>query len=203
MRFLLRLYPHSWRERYGDEFEALLDEHSVGPHATLDVLRGALDARLRGRTSPGAASAQKEMRMIFQRDELREEIQAILAAREEVGPEHEQHLVEVLLDRLEEVHGSAARVQRGDAHGLSMVSRCTRWLSALLFLWVLAGISSVAVGFPWSLGSTAPAQVFAASVVSGYALVLIVLVFACCLALAAWLTRRLTAEPPPGGYRFQ
>ena len=43
---LLRLYPARWRSRYGDEFEALLQERPLGPFDVADVLLGALDARL-------------------------------------------------------------------------------------------------------------------------------------------------------------
>lgn len=54
---LLRLYPARWRARYGDEFEALLEERPLGPFDVADILLGALDAqlRLRGR----AADIQK------------------------------------------------------------------------------------------------------------------------------------------------
>jgi hypothetical protein len=50
---LIRCYPASWRARYGDEFEALLDERPLGPFDVADILLGALDAqlRLRGRRS--------------------------------------------------------------------------------------------------------------------------------------------------------
>jgi len=44
---LLRCYPARWRARYGDEFEALLEERSLGPFDVADVLLGALDAQLR------------------------------------------------------------------------------------------------------------------------------------------------------------
>jgi hypothetical protein len=44
---LVRLYPQAWRERYGDEFAALLEERPPTPSDVLDTLRGALDAHLR------------------------------------------------------------------------------------------------------------------------------------------------------------
>jgi hypothetical protein len=44
---LLRLYPASWRARYGDEFEALLEERPLGPFDVADVLLSAFDAHLR------------------------------------------------------------------------------------------------------------------------------------------------------------
>jgi hypothetical protein len=44
---LIRCYPASWRARYGDEFEAILDERPLGPFDVVDILLGALDAQLR------------------------------------------------------------------------------------------------------------------------------------------------------------
>ena len=51
--FLIRFYPARWRARYGDEFEAILEERPLGPFDLADILLGALDAqlRLRGRMS--------------------------------------------------------------------------------------------------------------------------------------------------------
>jgi hypothetical protein len=47
VRRLLRLYPRSWRERYGDEFDALLADSRGGPRLLLDVARAAFDERIR------------------------------------------------------------------------------------------------------------------------------------------------------------
>ena len=44
---LIRCYPARWRARYGDEFEALLEERPLGPFDVADILLGALDAQLR------------------------------------------------------------------------------------------------------------------------------------------------------------
>jgi hypothetical protein len=49
LRIALRLYPRWWRDRYGAEYEALLDQHGVDAATLADVARGALDARLAGR----------------------------------------------------------------------------------------------------------------------------------------------------------
>jgi hypothetical protein len=46
MSRLVRLYPQAWRDRYGDEFIALLDERPPTPGDVLDTFRGALDAHL-------------------------------------------------------------------------------------------------------------------------------------------------------------
>ncbi len=43
---LVRAYPRSWRERYGDEVLAWVEEGGLGPARALNLLRGALDARL-------------------------------------------------------------------------------------------------------------------------------------------------------------
>jgi hypothetical protein len=46
MSGLLRLYPRPWRERYGEEFEALLADRPPTLRHRLDIVRGALDARV-------------------------------------------------------------------------------------------------------------------------------------------------------------
>ena len=53
MSAILRLYPRAWRERYGDELAALLEEHPSSLADQIDLIRGALDARLHPRV-PGA-----------------------------------------------------------------------------------------------------------------------------------------------------
>jgi hypothetical protein len=47
MRFALRLYPRVWRERYGDEFEALLEQTGLSLRDFANVFKGALDMQLR------------------------------------------------------------------------------------------------------------------------------------------------------------
>lgn len=44
---LLSLYPEAWRDRYGEEMSALLDQTPPSIAATLDLLRGALTAHRR------------------------------------------------------------------------------------------------------------------------------------------------------------
>jgi LPXTG-motif cell wall-anchored protein len=56
---LLRLYPVRWRARYGDEFESILLERTLGPFDVLDVALGALDAHLHLR-GLGAASEHRK-----------------------------------------------------------------------------------------------------------------------------------------------
>jgi hypothetical protein len=43
---LLAMYPAHWRQRYGEEFRAVLESRPLGPFDFADVLIGALDARL-------------------------------------------------------------------------------------------------------------------------------------------------------------
>ena len=45
-RLAARLYPRVWRERYGTEFEALLEDASLGWRDLPDVLRGALEMQI-------------------------------------------------------------------------------------------------------------------------------------------------------------
>jgi hypothetical protein len=45
-RWLVRLYPRDWRERYGEEFDALLQDGSGGFRAVVNVLRSALSERV-------------------------------------------------------------------------------------------------------------------------------------------------------------
>ncbi len=52
MSRLVRLYPAAWRDRYGEEFEALLAERPPSLSDRLDVVRGALDARLDPQVAP-------------------------------------------------------------------------------------------------------------------------------------------------------
>ncbi len=46
MRWLLRLYPRAWRERYEGEMLAILEQHRITPATVVDLLIGALDANL-------------------------------------------------------------------------------------------------------------------------------------------------------------
>jgi hypothetical protein len=54
---LLRLYPRAWRERYGDEFLALVGDRPVRLPQIIDIVSGAIDAHwssdIRAMTSRG------------------------------------------------------------------------------------------------------------------------------------------------------
>jgi hypothetical protein len=60
---LIRCYPARWRERYGDEFLAILEERPLGPFDVTDVLLGALDARLRSRRGRAASRSERRFSM--------------------------------------------------------------------------------------------------------------------------------------------
>jgi hypothetical protein len=44
---LLAMYPARWRQRYAEEFRAVLESRPLGPFDVADVVLGAVDARLR------------------------------------------------------------------------------------------------------------------------------------------------------------
>lgn len=52
MTSLVRLYPRAWRERYEAEFLGILEARPPSPRDRLDIVRGAIDARLHAET-PG------------------------------------------------------------------------------------------------------------------------------------------------------
>jgi hypothetical protein len=54
-KHLLSLYPETWRDRYGEEMSALLDQTPLTITATLDLLRGALTAHVRPLVSSAPA----------------------------------------------------------------------------------------------------------------------------------------------------
>ena len=45
-RILVRLYPRRWRRRYEEEFRALVEEERTWIHPLLDIVSGAITARL-------------------------------------------------------------------------------------------------------------------------------------------------------------
>ena len=56
---LLRLFPKAWREVYGAEFLALIEDCPPGPRDAIDILVSAVDARLR--PSAWIAASRQEM----------------------------------------------------------------------------------------------------------------------------------------------
>jgi hypothetical protein len=72
MRRLVRLYPRPWRERYGAELRALLEQTPATAGAVLDLLRGAAVARLTcpRRFSPGRLVAFAVLGLLVQFDVL-------------------------------------------------------------------------------------------------------------------------------------
>ena len=68
LRWVLTLYPRQWRDRYGEEFLALLESQPVSIGVFVDVLAGAIDARLHG-DYPLAATSTEEATMFRERIE--------------------------------------------------------------------------------------------------------------------------------------
>jgi hypothetical protein len=50
LKFLARLYPLSWRKRYGAEYEALLEDASPKARDMFDVVQGAVQMQITNRT---------------------------------------------------------------------------------------------------------------------------------------------------------
>lgn len=61
--WFLRLFPRGWRERYQDEFLALIEDCPPGPRDTLDIVISAFDARLRPQAWSIAKTAEGQLLM--------------------------------------------------------------------------------------------------------------------------------------------
>ena len=61
MSVLVRLYPAAWRARYGPEFEALLAERPPTTRDVLDIVVGAIDARLSPQVESAAAARRPRL----------------------------------------------------------------------------------------------------------------------------------------------
>ncbi len=63
--YLVRLYPHTWRERYEEELLAMLEQHPISFLDGLDLFFGALDAHLHPELgTTGMSLYERMMRMI-------------------------------------------------------------------------------------------------------------------------------------------
>jgi len=54
-RFLIRIYPASWRARYGEEFETLIEDSSPGWRGIFDLAKGAIKMQLSAPVFPKLA----------------------------------------------------------------------------------------------------------------------------------------------------
>ena len=54
---LLRLYPRAWRDRYGEEFLAMMRPGPLGPQQAIDIVCGAIDAWLSADVRRASAAA--------------------------------------------------------------------------------------------------------------------------------------------------
>jgi hypothetical protein len=59
--WLVRLYPRAWRERYEEEFVAMLEQ---GPVSIRDLFDVALDGRGRRRFDPRPTSLERRARSL-------------------------------------------------------------------------------------------------------------------------------------------
>lgn len=59
---LLRLYPKAWRQRYGEEMAALLEDRRPNLWTCLDLLRGALDAHLTYHANGGTMPVEARLK---------------------------------------------------------------------------------------------------------------------------------------------
>jgi hypothetical protein len=65
---LVRLYPGSWRARYGDELAHVLAAQPLTPRIVIDIIGGAIDARLhRPVTAPTGADGGKMTSSLMKR----------------------------------------------------------------------------------------------------------------------------------------
>jgi hypothetical protein len=65
---LVRLYPDSWRARYGDELTHVLAAQPLTPRIVIDIIGGAIDARLhRAVTAPAGAEGAKMTSSLMKR----------------------------------------------------------------------------------------------------------------------------------------
>ena len=84
--WLVNLYPRAWRERYGDEFETLLEECLHSPLDVLDILLGALDAHFElpyetnWRLTPALALARSAGASVNMINKLRTTVLFVFAA---------------------------------------------------------------------------------------------------------------------------
>ena len=57
---LVRLYPRAWRQRYGPEMQELLDAEKPSLRTYVDLIAGAVDARLNPQSTPAQRAGHKE-----------------------------------------------------------------------------------------------------------------------------------------------
>jgi len=115
VKWLLRMYPRRWRDRYGDELLCLLEQRDLSASVILDMVRGAVDAWLHPDLVRTAASvavgAQRQRRGRFDKFTSRSKTVLHLAEQEAIRMHHghigTEHL---LIGLLLEGKGVAAHV---------------------------------------------------------------------------------------------
>lgn len=66
-KWLLRLYPQAWRNRYEDEFLALLEQRGIRFFDIIDIVRGAIDAHLHPQPSIVGSFSERWETLMLQR----------------------------------------------------------------------------------------------------------------------------------------
>jgi hypothetical protein len=59
VKWLIRLYPRDWQDRYGGELAELLDERAFGPRLAADLVRSAVRVRVRRLFRPAGGGARR------------------------------------------------------------------------------------------------------------------------------------------------
>ncbi len=83
---LVRLYPRAWRERYGDEFVETVGPKALHPQQVLDIIGGAIDARMSFRSKKAKAQTEGGGEVMVQ--------QWKAICHDEFGPVHEARRVD-------------------------------------------------------------------------------------------------------------
>ncbi len=146
---LVRLYPRRWRARYGDEFEAMLEQQPASVARVADVLLGALDAHLTANSPEGRGWWLRRLPgLVIAFGAL---VWSVAFAIREAGFDQDAiNLASVFAPMGEVVVGLGVLVLPPLWTGGSRVSR---WVNAGLAAAILVGGSYIhavhLLGFPW------------------------------------------------------
>ncbi len=152
IRFAARLYPRSWRERYGAEFDALLDDLGANPRIALNVLTAAINMqvlRLKKIASAvllGAAALCLASWQVGQRPYITPGTQLVFRQDSNLGG-----VVGFLVFLVTIVGGLVSSILRQD--GKICAAKRARWFSAGTIIVYLAAVSLVSLLTPRTIVS--------------------------------------------------
>jgi hypothetical protein len=152
IRFAARLYPRSWRERYGAEFDALLNDMGADPRIALNVLREAVSMQvLRAKAIGlagllGAAALCMASWLVGQMPHITPGTQLIFRQDSNLGA-----LVGFVVFLVTIVSGLVSSILRQD--GRICAAKRTRWVSAGTILAYMATLSLVSLLTPRTIVS--------------------------------------------------